>query len=139
TFFYANEFVLPPSHKLAIATNHKPDLEVDTAARRRVHLVPFDAEFTGPKENNNLEEELRAEAPGIMHLLVQACVEWQAAGLAPPKRVSDATERLFNDLDPIGRFAKEHLAGDSKCFLTTDELTKGYLTRLDEYDVPMHL
>src|SRR5208337_3949697 len=105
-------------------------------ARRRVHLVPFDAEFTGPKENNNLEEELKAEAPGIMHLLIQACVEWQAIGLAPPKRVADATAQLFNDLDPIGRFAKECLMEDPCCFLTSDELTTAYGAWLDANDAP---
>ncbi|MGA7968082.1 MAG: phage/plasmid primase, P4 family [Terriglobales bacterium] len=125
-FLYENEFVFQPSHKLVIATNHKPDIEVDTAARRRVHLVPFDAEFTGPRENNNLEEELRGEAPGIMHLLVQACLEWQEIGLAPPKRVSDATAQLFNELDPIGRFAKERLTTEPGSFLTSEQLASAY-------------
>jgi len=125
-FLYENEFVFQPSHKLIIATNHKPDLEVDTAARRRVHLVPFDAEFTGPRENNNLDHELQGEAPGIMHLMVQACVEWQTVGLAPPRRVSDATARLFDDLDPIGRFAKEQLIEDPEGFLTSEDLKIAY-------------
>jgi putative DNA primase/helicase len=138
-FLYENEFVFQPSHKLIIATNHKPDLEVDTAARRRVHLVPFDAEFTGPKENNNLEDELRAEAPGIMHLLIRACLEWQEAGLAPPKRVSDATAQLFNDLDPIGRFAKECLMEDAECFLTSGEITRAYDAWTDANDSPTEL
>ena len=40
-FLYENEFIFQPSHKLIIATNHKPDLEVDTAARRRVHPCPI--------------------------------------------------------------------------------------------------
>ena len=61
-----------------------------------------------------------------MHLLVQACVEWQTVGLAPPKRVADATAQLFNDLDPVGRFIKECLADDPDCFLTSDELTTAY-------------
>jgi putative DNA primase/helicase len=136
---YEREFTFQPSHKLIIATNHKPDLEVDTAARRRVHLVPFDAEFTGAKEDNSLEDTLRAEAPGIMHLLIQACLEWQAIGLAPPKRVSDATAQLFNDLDPIGRFAKERLVADPTSFLTTEELTSAYRTFLMDNDQDGHV
>jgi putative DNA primase/helicase len=115
-FLYEREFSFVPSHKLLIATNHRPDIEVDTAARRRVHLVPFDAEFTGSKEDNSLDDTLRAEAPGIMSLMVRACLDWQAGGLAPPKRVSDATAQLFNDLDPVGRFAKERLAEDQRAF-----------------------
>jgi putative DNA primase/helicase len=131
---YEREFTFQPSHKLLIATNHTPDLEVDVAARRRVHLVPFDAEFTGAKENKNLEDELKAEAPGIMAAMVRGCLDWQAGGLAPPRRVSDATAPLFNDLDPIGRFARERLAEDPKGFLTTEELCSAYAAFLSEND-----
>jgi hypothetical protein len=56
--------------------------------------------------------------------------------LAPPKRVADATAQLFNDLDPIGRFAKERLAEDPECFLTSDELTTAYGAWLDENESP---
>ena len=83
---YEREFTFQPSHKLIIATNHKPELEVDAAARRRVHLVPFDAEFTGAKEDKGLEDTLKKEAPGIMALFVQSCLEWQNIGLAAPER-----------------------------------------------------
>jgi putative DNA primase/helicase len=123
---YEREFTFQPSHKLIIATNHKPDLEVDAAARRRVHLVPFDAEFTGVKEDKGLEEALKREAPGIMALLVQACVEWQQIGLKPPERVTRATRQLFEELDPIGRFAAERLAEDPEEFLTSEELVLAY-------------
>ena len=131
---YEREFAFQPSHKLIIATNHKPELEVDTAARRRVHLVPFDAEFTGPKENKNLEDELHSEAPGIMALLVRACLEWQATGLCPPQRVTEATRQLFNDLDPIGRFAAERLADDPGSFLSSEELRTAYAGYLQDND-----
>lgn len=123
---YEREFTFQPSHKLIIATNHKPELEVDAAARRRVHLVPFDAEFTGPKEDKGLEETLRKEAPGIMSLMVQSCLEWQSIGLAPPERVTRATRQLFEELDPIGRFAAERLIDEPDSFLSTEELTAAY-------------
>src|ERR1700683_441852 len=42
-FLYENEFVFQPSHKLIIATNHKQDREVETAACRRGHIVYVDA------------------------------------------------------------------------------------------------
>jgi putative DNA primase/helicase len=131
---YEREFTFQPSHKLIIATNHKPELEVDTAARRRVHLVPFDAEFTGQKENKGLEDELKKEAPGIMHVMVQACLEWQAIGLNPPERVSRATRQLFEALDPIGRFTAECLAPDPSSFLTTEDLSIAYAAFLQDND-----
>jgi len=123
---YEREFTFQPSHKLVIATNHKPELEVDNAARRRVHLVPFDAEFKGAKEDKSLEATLKAEAPGIMALLVQGCLEWQRIGLAPPERVSKATQELFAELDPMGRFMTECLVEDPDSFSTTDQLVTAY-------------
>lgn len=131
---YEKEFTFQPSHKLIIATNHKPDLEVDTAARRRVHLVPFDAEFTGKNEEKGLEDTLKKEAPGIMALMVQACLEWQSTGLAAPERVIQATRQLFEDLDPIGRFAAERLVEDQDSFLSTDELCSAYAIFLRDHD-----
>lgn len=132
---YEREFTFQPSHKLIVATNHKPELEVDTAARRRVHLVPFDAEFSGSKEDKALEEELKKEAPGIMALMVEACLEWQSMGLNPPERVTRATRQLFEELDPIGRFASERLAPDPECFLSSEELAAAYSLFLHDNDL----
>jgi len=132
---YEREFTFQPSHKLIIATNHKPDLEVDTAARRRVHLVPFDAEFTGSKEDKGLEDALKKEAPGIMALLVQSCLEWQGVGLAAPERVTRATRQLFEELDPMGRFAKECLAAATDSFLSSEEICTAYAGFLRDNDL----
>jgi P4 family phage/plasmid primase-like protien len=124
---YEREFAFQPSHKLIIATNHKPELEVDNAARRRVHLVPFDAVFKGQQEDKGLEDTLKREAPGIMALMVQACLEWQSTGLKPPERVTQATRQLFSELDPIGRFEAERLTEDPDAFVTTEEYVAAYL------------
>lgn len=131
---YEREFTFQPSHKLIIATNHKPDLEVDNAARRRVHLVPFDAKFSGHNEEKGLEDTLKREAPGIMALMVGSCLEWQSIGLAAPERVTRATKQLFEELDPIGRFAAERLTEDRDAFLSTEELTAAYSTFLHDND-----
>jgi putative DNA primase/helicase len=133
---YEREFTFQPSHKLIIATNHKPELEVDAAARRRVHLVPFDAEFTGAKEDKGLEDTLRKELPGIMALMVQSCLEWQNMGLAAPERVTRATRLLFEELDPIARFASERLAVDSgsDSFLPTEDISTAYACFLHDND-----
>lgn len=135
---YEREFTFQPSHKIIIATNHKPELEVDTAARRRVHLVPFDAEFTGQNEEKGLEDALKKEASGIMALLVQSCLEWQSTGLAAPERVTKATRQLFEELDPIARFASERLAVDPECFLSTEEVLKAYGDFLHDNDIEDH-
>ena len=38
-------------------------------------------------------------------------------GLAAPERVTRATRQLFEELDPIGRFAAERLTEDPDTFL----------------------
>lgn len=122
---YENEFTFIPTHKLILATNHKPELEVDDAARRRVHLVPFNVSFRG-REDRNISEKLKAEAPGILQLMIQACLEWQRVGLNAPQSVTDATKGLFRDLDPLGRFMDECLEDDPTAFTFTGDLVRSY-------------
>jgi putative DNA primase/helicase len=122
---YENEFTFTPSHKLVLATNNKPELEIDDAARRRVHLVPFNVSFRG-REDRMISEKLKGEAPGILHLMIQACMEWQRVGLNPPQSVTDATTGLFRDLDPLGRFMEECLENDATAFEFTTDLVKAY-------------
>lgn len=122
---YENEFTFTPTHKLVLATNNKPELEVDDAARRRVHLVPFNVSFKG-REDRLISEKLKAEAPGILHLMIQACQEWQRVGLNPPASVAAATADLFRDLDPLGRFMDECLEKDASGFAFTSDLVRAY-------------
>ena len=124
-FLYENEFTFEPSHKLVIATNAKPVLETDAAARRRVHLVPFNVSFKG-RENRQLEEQLKREASGILGLLIKSGIEWQRVGLAPPTIVTEATNELFRDLDVIGRFADEWLERDAEAFTFTADIIKAF-------------
>jgi phage/plasmid-associated DNA primase len=70
-----------------------------------------------------------------MALLIQSCLEWQRVGLAPPERVTRATRQLFEELDPIGRFAVERLTEDPEGFLTTDEISAAYSVFLHDNDV----
>lgn len=124
---YENEFTFVPTHKLVVATNNKPELEIDAAARRRVHLVPFTVSFKG-RENRELEEQLKKEAGGILHVMIQACIEWQRSGLAAPKSVTEATEELFRQLDTLGRFMSERLKTDPSgvAFVSTADLVRAY-------------
>ena len=73
-----------------------------------------------------ISEKLKAEAPGILHLMIQACMEWQRVGLSPPQSVTDATTGLFRDLDPLGRFMDECLESDASAFTFTTDLVKAY-------------
>jgi putative DNA primase/helicase len=135
---YESEFTFRPSHKLIIASNSKPELEIDDASRRRTHLVPFNVSFRG-RENKNLEAELKAEAPAIMALMIQSCMEWQKIGLAAPPSVTAATAELFNELDPLSRFMEARLVRDPEAFTSSDALFKAYGAFLAAEDELFHI
>jgi phage/plasmid-associated DNA primase len=69
---------------------------------------------------------LKAEASGILHLMISACQEWQRVGLSAPSSVTEATQGLFRELDPLGRFIDECLRSDVAAFTATAELVKAY-------------
>lgn len=135
---YESEFSFVPSHKLVIATNNKPVLETDAAARRRVHLVPFNVSFRG-RENRELDDQLKREAPGILAVLIQSCLEWQRIGLSPPNSVTSATNELFRQLDIIGRFMEERLQQEQDAFTFTADLCQAYRNFVVANGEPFHL
>lgn len=80
-----------PEFKLFIATNHMPEFNTDdTALMDRIMTIPFNVSF--PREAEGRDEELlnqlKAEASGILNWAIQGCLLWQEEGLgAVPVRV----------------------------------------------------
>lgn len=98
-------FTFKPTHRLIVAANHKPQVRgTDHAIWRRILLVPFTVTFTDAQKDRDLPTKLRAELPGILAWAVRGCLEWQRAGLRPPKSVTEATDRYRAEQDAIGRF-----------------------------------
>lgn len=113
-FMRQDFFEFEPTHKLFLATNHRPQVRgTDHAIWRRLHLIPFDVTFhkpgTGkePVQDPYLLDKLRAELPGILAWAVRGCLEWQKGGLRPPAEVIAATEEYRSDMDVIAQFLDE--------------------------------
>src|SRR5690606_33658354 len=71
-----------PTHKIVLATNHKPQIRgTDHAIWRRVHLVPFTVTIPDDQQDRDLPSKLRGELPGILAWCVRGCLEWQQIGL----------------------------------------------------------
>lgn len=97
-----------PTWKLVLAVNHKPIVRgTDRGMWRRIHLVPFEQTFTGPRADPHLTQRLRGEGPGILAMLVRACLEWQREGLCAPERVRAAGEDYRAGQDVVGSFLSE--------------------------------
>lgn len=95
-FMHQDFFEFTPLFKLLIAGNHKPRLRnVDTAMRRRLHLLPFTQRFTGTHRDRDLADKLRAEADGIMQWIVEGTRRYLDIGLSPPAVVREATDEYF--------------------------------------------
>ena len=107
-FMRRNPFTFVPTGKIMIATNEMPNLRnVNDAMRRRIHVVEFPNRPA--KADPRLEDELKAEAPGILAWMIKGALDWQRQGLDPPQCVKEAGANYFYEQDVIGRFLAEEL------------------------------
>ena len=112
-------FEFSPTHKVLMATNHKPRVTgTDHAIWRRLRLVPFEVAIPDAEQDKQLPEKLRAELPGILAWCVQGCLDWQRQGLTAPTEVLAATGDYREEEDAIGEFLVEI------CLLGTLEMVR---------------
>jgi putative DNA primase/helicase len=105
-FMRQDFFTYTPAFKLVIAGNHKPSLSgVDTAIRRRFHLVPFTVTVVNP--DKELPDKLRTERAGILMWMIEGCLAWQEEGLNAPAIVRDATDTYLAEEDTIAQWIDE--------------------------------
>ena len=101
-------FEFSPTHKLLLATNHKPEVRgTDHAIWRRIRLWPFLVTIPDADQDKELTEKLKAERPGILRWCVEGCLDWQQQGLEAPDSVVAATKEYREESDVIGAFFDE--------------------------------
>jgi len=104
-FMREDFFEFAPTHKLFLASNHKPVIRgTDTGIWSRVRLIPFTVRIPDEFIDKHLDEKLRQEMPGILNWAIRGCLEWQRNGLQPPAEVTGATEGYRAESDVIGAF-----------------------------------
>ena len=104
---YENSWEFTPTHKIWLATNHKPRVRGnDSAIWSRIKLVPFDVTFEGI-EDRNLKGTLTNELEGILAWCATGCLAYLANGLAFPDSVTAATAEYRHESDALGRFIEE--------------------------------
>ena len=107
-FMRCDDFTFLPEFKLVVCGNHKPRLRsVNEAARRRLHLIPFEVTIPEAERDPHLYEKLTAEWPEILGWMVDGCLEWQQKGLAAPELVSAATCEYLDGQDKLGLWLTE--------------------------------
>jgi P4 family phage/plasmid primase-like protien len=94
-----------PTHKLVLATNHKPIIRgTDYGIWRRIRLVPFGVTVPPEEQDKQLTAKLRGERAGILAWCVRGCLEWQRTGLGHVEAIERATECYKNEQDALGEF-----------------------------------
>lgn len=97
-----------PTHKVIMATNHKPQIQgTDNAIWRRLLLVPFTVTIAPEDQDVHLLDKLTLELPGVLSWAVQGCKDWQDAGLKPPMQVKVATDSYRQESDHLPVFMEE--------------------------------
>ena len=97
-----------PTHSLWLQTNHLPEIGGrDTGIWSRIRVVKWESTFEGNDQDQNLDETLAAEAPGILRWLVEGCMEWQEHGLDEPESVIRETLAYRQSEDVFARFAAD--------------------------------
>ncbi|TXI76865.1 MAG: hypothetical protein E6Q44_14815, partial [Flavobacteriales bacterium] len=104
---FEDNWTFEPTHKLWLATNHRPEIRgTDHAIWRRIRLIPFNVKFHVPGEgepikDTGMEAKLTAELPGIMAWSVRGCLDWQREGLRAPEAVKAATTSYQQEQDVL--------------------------------------
>lgn len=134
-------FEFEPSHKLFMATNHRPGIRgTDEGIWRRVRLWPFTVEIPKAQQDEKLGEKLLAVRAGILAWAVQGCLEWQANGLTEPDEVLAATASFREECDVLAGFISEHCIAESDAMVASCDLYaafKGWAETSGEYVVSL--
>jgi putative DNA primase/helicase len=122
-----------PTHKVLLATNHKPVIRgTDHAIWRRIRLIPFTITIPDEKQDKGLMEKLSKEFPGILAWAIEGCLEWQREGLGLPDEVEAATEDYRSEMDVLGDFLETYCHQGPNYRIKVGELWKAYQRWCDE-------
>ncbi len=100
-----NFFQFKPDLKLTMQGNYRPKVAgTDEGIWNRIVLVPFSVFIPPERRDPHLGEKLKAEASGVLNLLLDGLRLWLDEGLKLPGEVKRATEEYRSDSDPLGRF-----------------------------------
>ena len=134
-FMRKDFFEFQPTHKLWMATNHKPNIRnQDEGIWRRIYLIPF--EVTIPDEKKIQFEVmlnlLYEERNGIFRWILDGAKTWKKHGLMPPDRVVQATKEYRNESDVLNEFFDECCVIDEDSIVASADLYRIYTIWCDK-------
>lgn len=110
-----------PTHKIILATNHKPRVaDATDSFWDRLALIKFDVRITDEEVERDLAERIVAtELSGVLAWAMEGCLAWQKGGLRLPAAIKAATKEYRESEDVVGAFVAECCLFDKSTFTTT--------------------
>ena len=74
-------------------------------------MLPFERNFERDetiKKDTNRREKVLQELPGILNIIVKACLRYQKIGLVLPNKVMGARESYRSEMDLLAEWLDEH-------------------------------
>lgn len=100
-----SQFEFVPVFKLTISANHDPRVRDTTEGIwRRMNKIPFAVVIPRGEWDLKLDDKLKAEASGVLNVLLDGLRRWLVNGLVRSKVSEAATRQYREDSDPLGRF-----------------------------------
>lgn len=116
-----------PTHKIILATNHKPVIHETThAIWRRIDLIPFSYVFAEKERIKDYHDKLLEEKDGVLQWIFQGYLEWQKQGLGEPPEVIAATKDYRTDMDILGDFLADCCIIEQGAEVTNKSLRAAY-------------
>ena len=127
-YLHKEFFEFKPQFKLWVSGNYKPILGEDHGIWRRLILVPFEVTFDAKTRDDQLENKLTNELPGILNWAIRGCLNWQSQSLKvnPPKRIADATNEYKSDNDRINSWIYDCCEKDPSFSAKSSELYESF-------------
>jgi len=126
---YESDIEFFPVLKPWLFSNYKPQIAgTDEGIWRRLRLIPYLAHFPKNKQDKRLPEKLRAEAEGILALIVEGAFRWYAKGLPPVTSVDSATADYRADQDVLRAFIAARCTEAAEAVAGAAALYKAYRT-----------
>lgn len=105
---YGAQATFKPQCKIFLSSNYFPRISFEHEAMwRRLFAIRFTKKFAGDKCNSNLEEQLKAEASGILNWLIKGAVTYHRLGkLVWPASTLKYLNSLKQGADTVGTWLK---------------------------------
>jgi putative DNA primase/helicase len=100
---------------LALLANKLPKVQADDHGLwRRAKIIPFTRTFRGDEVDADLPSKLRAEASGILNLMLAGAQDYLVNGLVEPEKVTAAIADERESVDTLVAFLKDTMLSDAQ-------------------------